>query len=99
MSPIREVHNRSIMKKLLVYIASIVVALVLGGVIGNLCADVSSLQWLNYTLPLHIKAHEWNWYIADVTFGIDSKFNIAQLILTIIALFTAPKISSLIGKK
>ena len=86
------------MKKVLTYIASIVVALVLGGVIGNLCNDIDSLHWLNYTLPLHIKAHEWNIYIADLTFGIDSKFNIAQLILTIIAIFTAPKIAAMFQK-
>jgi len=34
-----------------------------------------------------------------VTFGLHSKFNIAQLILTIVAIFTAPKVASLIGKK
>lgn len=87
------------MKKALTYIGAVVVALVLGGVIGNLCDDIASLHWLNYTLPLHILAKEHNLYIADVTFGIDSKFNIAQLILTIIALFTAPKIAALLQKK
>ncbi len=86
------------MKKVLVYIASIVVALVLGGVIGNLCENAEALSWLDYTLPLHLDTHEWNWYIADVTFGIHSKYNIAQLLLTIIAIFTAPKIAGLIGK-
>lgn len=87
------------MKKVLVYIASIVVALVLGGVIGNLCAELVPLSWLDYTPPLHIKTHDWNWYIADVTFGFEAKFNIAQIILTIVAIFVAPKIAGLIGKK
>ena len=87
------------MKKVLVYIAAIVVALILGGVIGTLCADIAPLSWLNYGPPLHIKTREWNWYIADVTFGLHSKFNIAQLILTSVAIFTAPKVASLIGKK
>lgn len=87
------------MKKVLVYIASIVVALVLGGVIGNLCADIAPLSWLDYAPPLHIDTHDWNWYIANVTFGFQSKFNIAQLILTIVAIFTAPKINTLVGKK
>ena len=87
------------MKKAIVYILTIIVAVLLGGVIGNLCADISALNWLDYTLPLHVDTHEWNWYIADVTFGIDSKFNIAQLILTIIAIFTAPKIAAHVGKK
>ena len=77
----------------------IVVALILGGVIGTLCADIAPLSWLNYGPPLHIKTREWNWYIADVTFGLHSKFNIAQLILTIVAIFTAPKVAALIGKK
>lgn len=86
------------MKKVLVYIASIVVALVLGGVIGSLCENMEALSWLNYTLPLHLDTHHWNWYIADVTFGIQSKYNIAQLLLTIIAIFVAPKISGLIGR-
>lgn len=87
------------MKKVLVYIATIVVALVLGGVIGNLCANIAPLSWLDYTPPLHVDTHDWNWYIADVTFGIKAKFNIAQLILTIVACFVAPKIAPLIGKK
>ncbi len=86
------------MKKVLVYIASIVVALVLGGVIGNLCTNIQALAWLDYTPPLHINTHEWNWYIADVTFGFESKFNIAQLLLTIVAIFVAPKVAPLIGK-
>ncbi len=86
------------MKKILIYIASIVVALVLGGIIGTLCGNIESLSWLGYTLPLRIDTHEWNWYIADVTFGIQSKYNIAQLLLTIIAVFTAPKIYSLTNK-
>lgn len=37
--------------------------------------------------------------VADLTFGIQSKFNIAQLLLTIVAIFVAPKIEPLIGKK
>ncbi len=87
------------MKKAIVYILTILAALLLGGVIGSLCTDLSALSWLDYTLPLHVEPHEFHWYIADVTFGIDSKFNIAQLLLTIIAIFTAPKIASHIGKK
>ena len=55
--------------------------------------------WLDYAPPLHLKTHEWNLYVADLTFGIQSKFNIAQLLLTIIACFVAPKIEPLIGKK
>lgn len=49
--------------------------------------------------PLHLKSHTWNLYVADLTFGIQSKFNIAQLLLTIVAIFVAPKIEPLIGKK
>ncbi len=86
------------MKKALVFIAAIVVALVLGGVIGNLCAGIPALNWLDYAPPLHVDTHNWNWYVADVTFGIQSKFNIAQLLLVIMAVFTAPKITPLLGK-
>lgn len=87
------------MKKVLIYIASVVVAVVLGGVIGNLCENVEAMKWLDFTLPLRVNTHHWNWYIADVTFGIQSKYNIAQLLLTIIAIFVAPKIYNLVGKK
>ena len=83
------------MKKFLVYLCSIVVAVILGGVIGNLCVGIAPLSWLDYAPPLHLKTHEWNLYVADLTFGI----NIAQLLLTIIACFIAPKIEPLIGKK
>ena len=86
------------MKKFLVYLCSIVVAVILGGVIGNLCVGIAPLSWLDYAPPLHLKTHEWNLYVADLTFGIQSKFNIAQLLLTIIACFVAPTIEPLIGK-
>ncbi|MFR4393330.1 MAG: DUF4321 domain-containing protein [Ruminococcus callidus] len=86
------------MKKFLVYLCSIVVAVILGGVIGNLCAGIAPLSWLDYAPPLHLKSHTWNLYVADLTFGIQSKFNIAQLLLTIVAIFVAPKIEPLIGK-
>lgn len=87
------------MKKFLVYLCSIVVAVILGGVIGNLCAGIAPLSWLDYAPPLHLQSHTWNLYVADLTFGIQSKFNIAQLLLTIVAIFVAPKIEPLIGKK
>ena len=75
------------MKKFLVYLCSIVVAVILGGVIGNLCVGIAPLSWLDYAPPLHLKTHEWNLYVADLTFGIQSKFNIAQLLLTIITVY------------
>ena len=62
------------MKKFLVYLCSIVVAVILGGVIGNLCAGIAPLSWLDYAPPLHLKSHTWNLYVADLTFGIQSKF-------------------------
>ncbi|MFR0950298.1 MAG: DUF4321 domain-containing protein [Ruminococcus callidus] len=86
------------MKKFLVYLCSIVVAVILGGVIGNLCVGIAPLSWLDYAPPLHLKTHEWNLYVADLTFGIQSKFNIAQLLLTIIACCRS-KIEPLIGEK
>ena len=48
--------------------------------------------------PLNIKEHHWNLYVLDLTFGLQSKFNIAQVILVIVAIFTAPKIQKLIFK-
>ena len=35
------------MKKFLVYLCSIVVAVILGGVIGNLCVGIAPLSWLD----------------------------------------------------
>ena len=61
------------MKKFLVYLCSIVVAVILGGVIGNLCAGIAPLSWLDYAPPLHLKSHTWNLYVADLTFGIQLK--------------------------
>ena len=43
------------MKKFLVYLCSIVVAVILGGVIGNLCVGIAPLSWLDYAPPLHLK--------------------------------------------
>ena len=87
------------MKKFLVYLCSIVVAVILGGVIGNLCAGIRSPQLAGLCAAAAPQSHTWNLYVADLTFGIQSKFNIAQLLLTIVAIFVAPKIEPLIGKK
>lgn len=86
------------MKKFLIYVAAIVVAMVLGGVIGNLCTNVTPLSWLDYVPPFHMDEKHWNLYVLDMTFGFQSKFNIAQLILTIVAIFVAPKIESITKK-
>ena len=86
------------MKKVFVYILVLVVALLLGGILGNVCANIEPLSWLDYMPPLNIKEHHWNLYVLDLTFGLQSKFNIAQVILVIVAIFTAPKIQKLIFK-
>ena len=86
------------MKKVFVYSLVLVVALLLGGILGNVCANIEPLSWLDYMPPLNIKEHHWNLYVLDLTFGLQSKFNIAQVILVIVAIFTAPKIQKLIFK-
>ena len=68
------------MKKVFVYILVLVVALLLGGILGNVCANIEPLSWLDYMPPLNIKEHHWNLYVLDLTFGLQSKFNIAQVI-------------------
>lgn len=87
------------MKKFLVYLCSIVVAVSWAASSATSAAGIAPLSWLDYAPPLHLKSHTWNLYVADLTFGIQSKFNIAQLLLTIVAIFVAPKIEPLIGKK
>ena len=74
-------------KKILIYIVTIVVALVIGGVVGNLCADIAVMSWLDYTPPFHLDTKELH------------QFNIAQVLLTIIGIFVAPKIYALTTKK
>ena len=86
------------MKKVFVYILVLVVALLLGGILGNVCANIEPLSWLDYMPPLNIKEHHSNLYVLELTFGLQSKFNIAQVILVIVAIFTAPKIQKLIFK-
>ena len=48
------------MKKVFVYILVLVVALLLGGILGNVCANIEPLSWLDYMPPLNIKEHHWN---------------------------------------
>ena len=43
------------MKKVFVYILVLVVALLLGGILGNVCANIEPLSWLDYMPPLNIK--------------------------------------------
>ena len=51
------------MKKVFVYILVLVVALLLGGILGNVCANIEPLSWLDYMPPLNIKEHHWNLYV------------------------------------
>ena len=53
------------MKKVFVYILVLVVALLLGGILGNVCANIEPLSWLDYMRPLNIKEHHWNLYVLD----------------------------------
>lgn len=87
------------MKKFLVFLISIIVAILLGGVIGNLCEGIAALSWLGYTPPLHLDDTHLSLYIFDLTLGFDSRINICQLILVIVACFCAPKIASFLGSK
>ena len=87
------------MKKFLVYLCSIVVAVILGGVIGNLCVGIAPLSWLDLRPAAATSKLTNGICMWQTCLGIQSKFNIAQLLLTIIACFVAPKIEPLIGKK
>lgn len=87
------------LKKVLIYLGVFIVALVVGGIVGDLLTDIPALGWMGYRPPIHLDTHSWNWFIADVTLGIKTKFNILQLILVIVSIFVAPKVYNALTKK
>lgn len=83
------------MKKTLYMIMLIIVACVLGELIGN--AAYGSLAWLGYTTGFNFQPGTFiNTNVLTLSFGISLYVNIAQILLILVAIYvyykTAPKL-------
>ncbi len=83
------------MKKSLYMIVLIAAAVVLGSLIGNVV--FGSLKWLGYSRVFSFEPGTFiNIDVLKLTFGITVQFNVAQIILVLVAIFvyykTAPKL-------
>ena len=83
------------MKKTLYMVMLIVVACILGGLIGG--AAYGSLGWLGYTTGFDFQPGTFiNTSVLTLTFGLSIYINIAQILLILVAIYvyykTAPKL-------
>ena len=82
------------MKKFLLISVLMIAAIVIGGLIGDVTAGVSGLQWLAYSKSFAFQPNTFlDIDILSLTFGITFKANVAQIILIFVGLFTYYKIA------
>ena len=75
-------------KSLLVLIIFILCGLVIGGLIGELAANVSWLNWLGYGQQFGLSTPiTLNLGVVELTFGILFKINISSIVGIVIAIF------------
>lgn len=82
------------MKKILLMSVLMIAAIVVGGLIGDVTAGVSGLQWLAYSKSFAFQPNTFiDVDIFSLTFGVTFKANVAQLILIFVGLFAYYKIA------
>lgn len=85
------------MKKTLYMIVLIVSAIVGGSLIGSAAQNAGSLKWLGYSKSFDFQPGTFiNTEVLQLSFGFYISFNIAQILLVLVAIFvyykTAPKL-------
>ncbi len=81
-------------KKTVTFLFFLVAGITAGTVISRLCADVKSLDWLSYTMPVGIDTGApavLDLIIFKIAFGFTLSVNIAQIICIILALIVYNK--------
>ena len=87
-------------KKMLVYIGVVAIAVGAGSVISTLCAQVSALSWLAIKPTCGFDPFTINLIVLDFTLGINIHITVAHIIMIIIAIFVSPKVvASLVKPK
>lgn len=89
------------MKKTLVTIFSILVAIVGGHYLGIYCANNPEpmLSWLGYVVQFGFNTVSFNLSVIQLDFGLHIGINFVQLVLILIAALAGPKIAEGVKKK
>ncbi len=85
------------MKKKIILILLIVAALILGSAIGKGASGTEAIRWLGYSKSLSVSAFTVTIPVISFTFGFDLTINIAQIIMTVIAVIAYPKVVKLLN--
>lgn len=85
------------MKKKITLIILIIAALILGSIIGKNVDGVETLKWLGYSKSLSMQPSIVDIPVIKFTFGFDLSINIAQIIMTVIAVIAYPKVLKLLN--
>ena len=79
-------------KKVLLYILVYIVALVLGGILAIMGEKISGLSFLSYTMNWGFNPIDLDLNVIYINFGLRLNINMGQILMILVAVFTAPKI-------
>ena len=80
-------------KNIWILILFVLCGIVVGGLLGELAANVNFLSWLSYGESFGLSSPiELNLNVINITFGLSFKINIASIIGIVLAIFIYKKI-------
>ena len=84
------------MKNKLIYLLMIIMAIVFGYLLGNLCAglDEPTVAWLGTALNFGIEPTTLDLHAFSITFGLHLAINPIQILLVLLAIVLSPKIAA-----
>ncbi len=82
------------MKNKLVFLFCIIVAIIIGTFLGELCIDTPYLEWLGQNFKFGTGLYDLNLHFMQLTLGLNFSINLAQVLMMIIALFVSPKLAA-----
>lgn len=84
------------MKNKLVYLLMIIIAIVFGYLLGNLCAGVQepTVAWLGTALNFELQPATLDLHAFAITLGLRLSINPIQILMILLALLLSPKIAA-----
>ena len=84
------------MKNKLIYLLMIIMAIVFGYLLGNLCAGLEepTVRWLGTSLSFGIEPGTLDLHAFAITFGLRVSINPIQILLILLAIVISPKIAA-----
>ncbi len=86
------------MKRALLMFALLIAAIFLGSLIGETTATLPGFEWLGKTYSVGLSTCQLDLRVMILTFGIQLQVCIAQVLLILVAIFSFPKLASIIVK-